>query len=635
MNRGRDEVVEEVRHRNDIVDVISTYVSLKRAGRNLVGLCPFHEERTPSFTVAADKQMYYCFGCQMGGDVFHFMMQKEGVDFREALERLAARAGITLPEPDLGPAARRRLEKLQVYYQAMETAVRFYEQQLRGAGGAKAQEYLIERGLTGETARAFRLGWAPDQWDGLLTALKSRFDPRILEKAGLVAARKEGDGHYDRFRGRIMYPINDERGRVIALGGRILEPDAAAAKYLNSPEGPLFQKRRAWYALDRARGAIRGGGRALVVEGYMDAVACHAYGFHYAVASLGTALSQEQAEILTRYARRILIAYDADAAGQAAALRGLENFRRVGDIDVRVVDLPIGADPDDFLRAHGAEAFSNLLEEALPLLEWRFRLACEQHDPESVEGKVEVVDEIVPWLAPLENAVAYAGYVRDFAERLQVPPEALNDEVRKYRRERASQGVRRRPDTVDQHKTAHGRDNNTVVTGRSHQTRPGTMASRQQQAERELLRLMLQQPALSDIVWSSVSAGDFAQEDHRVLAQTLAAVAKDRVAGDENKSFERVVLESVEDEAARQLISRLLVEDFPQAEDPARTAAELATAVRLGKVDEQRRLIAAEIRRLEKAGEEVPADLIRRHDRLMRQYHQQSMRQELNQDAEC
>lgn len=345
-------LLERIRERTDIAALIGEYVQLKKQGKNYIGLCPFHEERTPSFTVSPHKQMFYCFGCQAGGSVFNFLMLKEDIPFAEAVRVLARRAGITLPEDDT-PEARRKEGERAALLRAMELAARYFCARLADGAGETARGYLERRGLDAATVDAWRLGYAPTGWRGLSDALAGRGVPAsALEKSGLSGRSTAGEGLYDRFRDRLMFPIADRRGRVIAFGGRALD-DKTQPKYLNSPETPLFSKRRALYGFDRAREAIARRGEAVVVEGYLDLIAAHRAGVDWAVASLGTALSQEQAMEVSRLADNVVIAYDADSAGSQATLRGLEMFQRLG-ARVRVAELPAGEDPDSVFRARGA-----------------------------------------------------------------------------------------------------------------------------------------------------------------------------------------------------------------------------------------------------------------------------------------
>jgi DNA primase len=350
--------VSEVRSRVDIVDIISGYVKLKRAGNSFKGLCPFHKEKTPSFSVSQDKQSYYCFGCGKGGDVFSFVMAVEGLGFREALELLADRTGFKLS------AGRTTSGNSQKNVRsALEEAKKFFCSSLEGEGGEAARAYLARRNLGGGNLSRFGIGWAPQSWNALSNHMASLgFSEEIFE-AGLAV---NGDrGMYDRFRGRVIFPVNDDNGRIVAFGGRLL--DGEGAKYVNSPEGPIYSKRRTLYLMDSAKRAIRERGRAILVEGYVDAIRAHLHGFEETVASLGTSLTEEQANLIKRFTDLCYISYDADGAGQSASIRGMYILQRHG-VDVRVVTLPENMDPDDFLSAEGgADKFESAIRKALPL----------------------------------------------------------------------------------------------------------------------------------------------------------------------------------------------------------------------------------------------------------------------------
>ena len=353
--------VNEIKSRIDIVDLIGGYVKLKRAGKNFLGLCPFHSEKTPSFNVSPDRQSYYCFGCGKGGDIFSFVMETEGLGFVEALASLAERAGVTLRSPREGAAAASEKKDIRG---ALESARDFFSASLDGPGGTAARAYLTRRNLSPQDASRFSLGWSPPSWDALLKYLSSKgFGERTLIDAGLAVLGERG--LYDRFRGRVMFPVNDENGRVIAFGGRLIDGDGA--KYVNSPEGPLYNKRRTLYLMDSAKRSIRERKRAILVEGYMDAIRAHLRGFTETVASLGTSLTGEQAALIKRFTDLCYISYDADGAGQAASIRGMYLLQGHG-LDVRVVVLPENLDPDDFLSGEdGERAFEAALKKALPL----------------------------------------------------------------------------------------------------------------------------------------------------------------------------------------------------------------------------------------------------------------------------
>ncbi len=420
------EFLAELRRRTDIVALIGQRVALRPAGRELVGLCPFHEERTPSFYVSPERQLYHCHGCQAGGDAIEFLKKSGGLSFAEAVRELAARAGVAIPATqDLSPTERRRLQELEALRAALHAAAAFFRDALVRPEGRDAIAYLRTRGVDGPVAERFGLGYAPSDWEALGRALGGRFPPEILEGAGLRVPRDRGrSGHYDRFRHRLMFPIRDERGRTIAFGGRALDP-AERAKYMNSPETRLFHKREVLYALDLARPAIAARGRLLVVEGYMDAVACHQLGFPEAVAALGTALSAAQAGTIARLTESVLLAFDADPAGEAAAERagGLGLLQERG-LRLEVAVLPEGRDPDDVLRGPGGpEAFEAALGGAVPLIHHLLRRAVGASPVagQSPERRWQVVRRLVPALLRCDAGVR-AEYTEWVARTLLLSP---------------------------------------------------------------------------------------------------------------------------------------------------------------------------------------------------------------------
>ena len=353
----------EVKSRVNIIEIVGDYVPLKRSGNAHWGLCPFHAEKTPSFSVSQERQSFHCFGCGKGGDAFTFLMEMEGLSFREALEQLAERAGVKL-SPRRGAREGGGAPRSKDVRALLEEAAAYFERHLHGPGGEAARAYLSRRGLTPDDWRRFGLGWAPPAWDALLKHLAS-VGAKAEEAVAAGLATQGERGVYDRFRGRIMFPVRDEMAKIAGFGGRLI--DGEGAKYVNSPEGELFAKRRLLYLLHEAKRAIRERGRAILTEGYMDAIRAHVSAFPESVASLGTALTEEQASLLKRFADLCYIVYDADGAGQEAALRGMYVLQRHA-VEVRVVLLPEGQDPDDALAAEGgAEAFEGLLRRALPL----------------------------------------------------------------------------------------------------------------------------------------------------------------------------------------------------------------------------------------------------------------------------
>lgn len=477
--------------------------------------------------------------CGKGGDAFDFVMQTSNLSFMEAAEVLATRAGVRLersPEEAVRATERDRM------YKVLEAAVGFFREQLQHAvRGTPARAYLERRGVDAATAERFRLGYAPAAWDDLQKVLGARgFAPALLEKAGLVNARSGSDGFYDLFRNRLMFPIVDLQDRVVAFGGRAL--DESEPKYLNSRETQVFVKGRTLYALNWARDAIRKADEIVVVEGNMDALTVHQFGITNAVASLGTALTADQVLVMKRLASRTVIVYDADASGQAAMERALALFEDA-DLPVRVVVLPAG-DPDEFLRTRGADAFRGLLARALPVFEYQLRMAAQRHDPQTVDGKVRIVDELLPALAAVSNPVRQAEYVRILAERFGVHEDAVRQRLRSRRQGRGTQIVR--PTGIP---SGEAVGSPTVsVAG------PDMARAR---AERWLLHLMVQVAELRSAVAERVGVEDFADPTHRLLAGALLGAA----------SADADTLRcALNDEAAERLLVSLLFEDPPVEE---------------------------------------------------------------------
>ena len=362
MGRIPEHVVEEVRERADIVQIVSRHVTLKPAGQRLKGLCPFHDEKTPSFHVHPDRQFYYCFGCGEGGDVFAFVMRQGGLEFTDAVRSLARELSIEIPESGRGLEGGRA----QSLYRVNEKALEYFRNALRSPAGAGARRYLEERQVPVDLVDRFRLGFAPPRWDGLLRQLGGAEALDAAVKTGLVAPRQTGDGHYDRFRGRIMFPITEPSGHVIGFGGRALEGEGATSdtpKYMNSPESPAYKKSRALFGLPLALDAIRKSGRAVVVEGYFDLIALHRAGLAEGVAPCGTALTPEHVRRLRRYTNEVVLLFDGDEAGQRAAERSLPVLLSEG-LRTRAAFLPTGADPDDLLRTSGPEALRAVVDNA-------------------------------------------------------------------------------------------------------------------------------------------------------------------------------------------------------------------------------------------------------------------------------
>jgi DNA primase len=419
---GSDSIVEEVRQATDIVDIISQYVRLQKRGKNYLGLCPFHNEKTPSFTVNREKGLYHCFGCGVGGNVFTFLTQHEKISFGEALRQLAARANISLPSYN----AEKQSEVDEVL-DANEKAGRYYRDMLRSDEGTEALSYLQEkRRFTDETIDRFMLGYAPDRWDGLLNYLRKKgLDEKVIEKSGLILRRQDSSGYYDRFRSRIMFPVQSPSGRIIAFGGRTLKEDEKA-KYINSPETAAYIKGKTLFGIYHAKDAIIEKDAAILVEGYADLIALHQAEITNVVASSGTALTIDQIQYISRYTRNVYLVYDADTAGQDASLRGADILLEQG-MNVFIVELPAGEDPDAFVLSRGSEEFMRLIQEAMNVVEFKAAL-LQRREP---RNQYTIIQSIVESLAKIKDAIRVNLYVKDLADKFGLREEAIYQELKK------------------------------------------------------------------------------------------------------------------------------------------------------------------------------------------------------------
>ena len=410
--------IQDLLHRVDVVEVVDRYVKLKRAGANYVACCPFHSEKTPSFTVSQTKQFYHCFGCGAHGTAIGFIMEYSGLGFVEAVKDLAQSVGMTVPEQERSEHSQRRAEQSEDLHGVLLAAARFYRARLKDAPRAVA--YLKSRGLSGEIAKRFGIGYAPDGWQNLASAFAD-YGAKALVSAGLVKQNDEGK-RYDLFRDRIMFPIVDVRGNVIGFGGRVL--DAGEPKYLNSPETPVFEKGRELYGLYQARRAIRDAGRVLVVEGYMDVVALAQHGVGYAVATLGTATTGLHVQKLLRQVDEVVFAFDGDAAGRRAAWRALEcSLPALTDgKQVRFLFLPQGEDPDTYVRTLGKQGFEALLETAVPLSRYLLDELSSRVDLSSAEGRAGLVHAAKPLVKQLQNNTFRVQILRELAEKSRLTP---------------------------------------------------------------------------------------------------------------------------------------------------------------------------------------------------------------------
>lgn len=427
--------LDELIARNPIEDVVGQYVNLKRSGSNLFGLCPFHGEKTPSFSVSPDKGIYYCFGCHKGGSVINFEMEIEGLSYPDAVRALAKRAGLEVPEDEQYQSRYRQQERLWALH---KEAARFFHSRLYAPIGANALQYATGRGMPKSILTKFGIGYAPDSWTDLIDYLRSKnYTDQELRDSGLVTVSQKNGNLFDRFRDRLMFPIIDVRGNVIGFGGRIMNSsDNSAAKYLNSPETLIFNKRKNLFALNLAKKSKLG--YLILVEGYMDAIALHQYGFDCAVASLGTALTEDGANLLSRYTDQVVLIYDGDEAGQNATQRAIPILEKAG-LQVKVLKMRDAKDPDEYLKKFGADRFRILLEESANRVEYQLNAILKKYDLRDDEQKVQYLQESAELIGSLSSAVQREVYGGRVAEAAGISEDAMKLEVNRALKRRTYQ----------------------------------------------------------------------------------------------------------------------------------------------------------------------------------------------------
>ncbi len=569
-NRISDALLDRIREANDIVSVIGDYVVLKKAGRNFKALCPFHTEKTPSFMVSPEKQIFHCFGCGIGGNVFNFLMKYENISFPEAVRSLAKKAGISLPEiTKTGKEEILAKEKERLYQLNGLVANYFHNLFLKHPLGKKAYEYLRGRGIKKESVEKFKLGYAPSSWNRLLSRLKEKgFDQELLVKGGLLTS--QGKPY---FWNRIIFPIFDLQNRVVGFGGRILgdgEP-----KYLNSPQTPIYDKGRILYGLNWAKEVIRSKGEAVVVEGYMDVILPHQEGFRNFIASMGTSLTPGQVYLLKRFSTQVTMLYDADVAGIQTTLRGLDLFLEQG-VKVKVTSLPRGYDPDTFVQDKGKGAFSKLLSQALlfqavPLIEWRFQLAKDRFDPKKVEGKIAIVEDLLPTIAKEKSLIRQREEIRWLSQKLSVEEEILWLELKKIKRGR--------PFSKEALKVG---------------SQPSDLLRK---AEASLIQLLLKDESLTPLVQEKLAPSDFVHPEYKRIAQVIF----DLSTREESLSPARI-MDQLKDESLSQMVTSLLMEkkEYPRKE---KALNDLIKTIRDSKLKLEYQRLEKEIREvLEKKG---------------------------------
>lgn len=424
-----ESIVSEIRQSANIINVISEYVQLKRAGNNHVGLCPFHAEKTASFSVNEQKQMFKCFGCGVGGNVYTFLMRHNNMSFPEAVKYLANRYGIQIPTDHLTAEQKQQLNERDQIFEINQTALSFFHDQLTHSAGNNAQKYILERGISKETQKKYQLGFAPDAWDYMVRLFSRKgIALTLVEKSGLII-QKEKKGYYDRFRNRLIFPIKNINNQVTGFGGRVL--DDSMPKYLNSPETPIYHKGRILYGLREAREHCRKNEHVFIVEGYMDLLAMYQHNIKNVVATLGTALTAHHIRLLKGYVRNITLVFDSDQAGIQAAKRSVALFLKE-QVNAQIMVLPEGHDPDTFLTQWGEAAFIEQSKKSFGMMAFLIDTALKQHG-ETIKGKIAVINELKPLLAEIDDAVVRSLYIKEIAQRLNVDETSVFAEVRKMK----------------------------------------------------------------------------------------------------------------------------------------------------------------------------------------------------------
>jgi DNA primase len=584
-----EDKISEILNTSDIVDIVSESVILKKSGQNFFGLCPFHSEKTPSFSVNPAKQIFYCFGCSAGGSAISYVMKYHGLSFVEAVKMLARKYNIVIETPQLDPARRKEIALKEALFGLNKKIMAYYSSILaQNTKADGARQYLEKRGITQKTIDAFHLGYAMDQWDGVVIFFKNeKISRQAALQSGLILPRKQNNGFYDRFRNRIMFPIFDINMQVAGFGGRVM--DDQMPKYLNSPETPVYSKSRILYGLHAAKPYCRKNGTVYIVEGYFDFLTLFQNGIKNTVASLGTALTSEHVRILKGYAPTMVLVFDSDAAGINAAKRSITIFMKEG-VDTRILVLPRGDDPDTYVMNHGPEAFLDQAGQAKSVMQFLLRTAMDTHGL-SVEGRIRILDEMKHHLADIQDSALRSVHVRELAETLNIDERAVLEKIKEQVVQR-KQGMPFVPDS-------RGQEQSFASDPR----------------EKQLLALMLHCPDIIPEVTASGVLDCF-------YSQRLCRIAKIIVNADPvEKSFVTHVMAKMEQERDKQLIASLAMADgFGEKTDLGNTAMSIINRIiRIKKKKEN--ILTAKIMRAEKVCDADVMELLKLKQQEIRQIH--------------
>lgn len=538
-----EDKIEEVRSSADIVDLISGFIQLKRRGKNYIGLCPFHQEKTPSFTVSPDKQIYHCFGCHAGGNVFKFLMDYKNISFVESVQEVAESLGIEI-EAESGHYDKQQGE-LEILYETNLTAARYFVNNLvNSTEGKTALKYLKERGLEKKTITAFGVGYALPGWDNFVRfAAENKIDLSKAYDLGLID-RKSNNDYYDKFRSRIIYPIQSTNGRIVGFGGRITEKSDNVAKYLNSPESKIYSKRKILYGLFHSKEEIRKLDQAILVEGYMDIIALYQHGIRNTVASSGTALTDEQVQLLSRFTRNVIVLFDADTAGKKAAQRSIETFLK-HDFSIKVLTLPEGEDPDSFVNRFGKDRFTEEVAKAENFLEYRvgtFRSEGAFDDPDK---QTDAIREIVRILSFINDELKRNSHLKYISEKFKLREKLLENELLKVLSGK-KENINFRPEQRERKEHQKSEQNNTVAA----------------KLEKELVKLLLEGSSkITGHIFDHITPDDFRDENYSKIASVVYSAYMEDIV-----SPAYIVEKTEDDEGLKEVIMRLSIEEFAISE---------------------------------------------------------------------
>src|SRR5882762_5376294 len=571
--------IDDLKRQADIVRIVQDYVTLKKTGANWVACCPFHKETKPSFSVNPSKEIFYCFGCQKGGSVFNFVMEIERATFPEAIKIVAEKSGVPLPRMvDDGRFEARQRESDQVI-ELNQWALAWWQDQLQSQAARSVREYLKQRGITEESSQTFKLGFAPESWEALSTHLRQKgATQEQLEKSGLVVKKDEG-GSYDRFRGRLMFPVIDAQGHPIAFGGRVLDPEGEP-KYLNSPETPAYTKGRHLYGLNLTRDEIRRQGFAILVEGYLDLIVPFQIGVRNVVASLGTALTPEQVKLIGRFARKVVVNYDGDRAGVQAAKRAIETIL-AEDLEVKVLVLPDNADPDDFIRKYGVTEYQKRRGEAQPHIQFVIDQAVRDRNLHSPSDKAAAVEETLPFVRAVRSRIQKREYFDIAMDALRVQPDQRRELWQRIRSGASTDAA-----TVQE------------MVKRSPASQPTP-------TEEKLLGLLLANEELRKIVLPRLELTDYEGLATAAIFRAVISLGKE----DREIGFDSLSAATADDSQAGELLARLMMTDTTESFDESLTAADSCLdALRVTKLDRDIDELGSELAEAERAADSEKLD---------------------------